>query len=76
SIIPPEKIIFGITTLGYDWVLPYVPGVTEAAAISDSRAIEIAADNGITIQFNEDAQSPYFFYTENGFLHLVWFKDA
>ncbi len=76
SIIPPEKIIFGITTLGYDWVLPYVPGVTEAAAISDSRAIEIAADNGITIQFNEEAQSPYFFYTENGFLHLVWFKDA
>jgi len=76
SIIPPERIIFGITTLGYDWVLPYVPGVTEAAAISDSRAIEIAADNGIIIQFNEEAQSPYFFYTENGFLHLVWFKDA
>jgi len=76
SIIPPEKIIFGITTLGYDWILPYVPGVTEAAAISDSRVIEIAADNGITIQFNEEAQSPYFFYTENGFLHLVWFKDA
>ena len=76
SIIPPEKIIFGITTLGYDWVLPYVPGVTEAAAISDSRAIEIAADNGIAIEFNEEAQSPYFFYTEYGFLHLVWFKDA
>ncbi|WP_312426945.1 LysM peptidoglycan-binding domain-containing protein [Lacrimispora sp.] len=76
-IIPSEKILFGITTLGYDWVLPYVPGVTEAAAISYNRAVEIAADNGITIQFNEEAQSPYFFYTEsNEILHLVWFKDA
>ncbi|WP_186422392.1 LysM peptidoglycan-binding domain-containing protein [Lacrimispora celerecrescens] len=77
SIIPPEKILFGITTLGYDWELPYVPGVTEAAAISSDRAVEIAADNGITIQFNEEAQSPYFFHSDsNGSLHLVWFKDA
>ncbi len=77
SIIPSEKILFGITTLGYDWELPYVPGVSEAAAISYNRAVEIAADSGITIQFNEEAQSPYFFYTDsNGSLHLVWFKDA
>ncbi len=61
NIIPPEKILFGITTLGYDWVLPYVPGVTEAAAISYNRAVEIAAENGIKIQFNVEAQSPYFF---------------
>ncbi len=77
KIIPPEKILFGITTLGYDWVLPYVPGVTEAAAISYNRAVEIAAENSLTIQFNIEAQSPYFFYTDSDeSLHLVWFKDA
>ncbi|MGL6217682.1 MAG: hypothetical protein ACRC36_06570, partial [Lacrimispora sphenoides] len=47
------------------------------AAISYDRAIEIAAENGITIQFNVEAQSPYFFYTDSDeSLHLVWFKDA
>ncbi|MDR0923828.1 MAG: peptidoglycan-binding protein, partial [Hungatella sp.] len=77
SIIPPEKILLGVTTLGYDWTLPYVPGATEATAINFNNAVEIASANGIPIQFNEAAQSPYFYYVgSDGILHLVWFKDA
>ena len=77
SIIPTEKIFLGITTLGYDWTLPYVPGATEAVVISNNSAVQLAADNGIPIQFNEAAQSPYFYYTNiDGILHVVWFKDA
>jgi len=77
SIIPPEKILLGITALGYDWTLPYVPGVSESTVITYNRAVEIAADNGIPIQFSETAQSPYFYYTNiDGSLHVVWTKDA
>jgi spore germination protein len=77
SIMPPEIFILGITTLGYDWPLPYVPGATGATAIANNNAIQIAADNNIPIQFNEAAQSPYFYYIDiDGILHLVWFNDA
>ncbi|MFW6677347.1 LysM peptidoglycan-binding domain-containing protein [Lacrimispora sp. AGF001] len=77
SIIPLELLFLGITTLGYDWTLPYVPGATEATAIANNNAIQIAADNNIPIQFNEAAQSPFFYYMDsNGILHLVWFNDA
>ena len=77
SIIPPEKIFLGVTALGYDWTLPYVPGATEAVVISNNSAVQIAAENKIPIQFNEVAQSSYFYYIDNdGILHVVWFKDA
>jgi len=77
SIIPPEKIFLGVTALGYDWTLPYVPGATEAVVISNNSAVQIAAENDIPIQFNEVAQSSYFFYIDSdGILHVVWFKDA
>ncbi|WP_312426390.1 LysM peptidoglycan-binding domain-containing protein [Lacrimispora sp.] len=77
SIIPPEKIFLGITALGYDWTLPYVPGATEAVVISNNSAVQIAAENEIPIQFNEVAQSSYFYYIDSDeILHVVWFKDA
>ncbi|WP_313582100.1 LysM peptidoglycan-binding domain-containing protein [Lacrimispora sp.] len=77
KIIPSEKIILGVTALGYDWTLPYVPGATEAIIISNDSAVQIAAENKIPIQFNEVAQSSYFYYTDSdGILHVVWFKDA
>jgi spore germination protein len=77
SIIPPEKIFLGVTALGYDWTLPYVPGATEAVVISNNSAVQIAAENKIPIQFNEVAQSSYFYYIDSdGILHVVWFKDA
>ncbi|MEY8356379.1 LysM peptidoglycan-binding domain-containing protein [Lachnospiraceae bacterium 54-53] len=77
SIVPPEVFFLGLTTLGYDWTLPYVPGATGATAIANNHAIQIAADNDIPIQFDEAAQSPFFYYMDiEGILHLVWFNDA
>lgn len=77
SIIPPEKIFLGVTALGYDWKLPYIPGATEATVISYNGAVQIAAEKSVPIQFNETAQSPYFYYMDiNGILHIVWTKDA
>ncbi len=75
--IPPEKKYLGITALGYDWTLPYVPGATDATVLTYNRAVQIAAENGVPIQFNEPAQSSYFYYTDgDGNLHIVWTKDA
>lgn len=75
--IPPEKNYLGITALGYDWTLPYVPGATDATALTYNHAVQIAAENGVPIQFNEPAQSPYFYYMDSdGSLHIVWSKDA
>ena len=77
SIIPSEKLFLGITTLGYDWTLPYVPGATEATAITYDNAVQIAAKNGIPIQYDEAAQAAYFYYENiDGTLHIVWTKDA
>ncbi|WP_024294451.1 LysM peptidoglycan-binding domain-containing protein [Lacrimispora indolis] len=77
NTIPPEKNYLGVTSLGYDWTLPYVPGATDAAAITYNNAVQIAAENGVPIQFNEPAQSAYFYYTDSDQnLHVVWTKDA
>ena len=75
--IPPEKILLGIPNYGYDWPLPFVQGTTRAQSISNQRAIELAVQYNIAIQYDETAQSPFFHYTSaDGVVHEVWFEDA
>ncbi len=74
--IPVEKIDMGIPNYGYDWPLPYMQGVTRATTIGNEQAIDIAAQNGAVIQFDEQAMAPYFRYTRNGVEHEVWFEDV
>ena len=75
--IPAEKIFLGIPNYGYDWPLPFIQGVTRAQSISNQRAIELAVEYGIAIQYDETAQSPFFHYTDaGGTVHEVWFEDA
>ena len=75
--IPAEKIFLGIPNYGYDWSLPLIQGVTRAQSISNQRAIELAVEYGIAIQYDETAQSPFFHYTDaGGTVHEVWFEDA
>ena len=75
--IPPAKIFLGVPNYGYDWPLPFVRGVTRAQSISNQRAIELAIQYNIAIQYDETAQSPFFNYTdESGTVHEVWFEDA
>ena len=75
--IPSEKIFLGVPNYGYDWPLPFVQGVTRAQSISNQRAIELAVQYDIAIQYDETAQSPFFHYTDDaGTVHEVWFEDA
>ena len=76
--IPAEKIDLGIPNYGYDWPLPYERGVTEATTIGNVQAVRIAVREGVEIQFDEVARSPYFRYLDNntGIKREVWFEDV
>lgn len=74
--IPSEKILMGMPNYAYDWVIPFVEG-TSATTITNTRALEIALENGSTIYFDSNAQAPFFNYTDaNGNTRVVWFDDA
>lgn len=75
--IPRDKIYLGIPNYGYDWTLPFVQGTSKAQSISNQRAVEIAVQFGVPIQYDEIAQTPHFqYYNQDGSLHEVWFEDA
>ncbi len=74
--IPAEKIDLGIPNYGYDWPLPYERGVTAARTIGNVEAVQIAIANAAVIQFDETAQSPFFYYEADGIQHEVWFEDV
>ena len=75
--ISHDKILLGISNYGYDWTLPYIRGESDAPSISNVQAIELAKKYGSEIQFDEESQAPFFFYTDElGRTHEVWFEDA
>ncbi|MFF2480137.1 LysM peptidoglycan-binding domain-containing protein [Paenibacillus sp. NPDC058071] len=77
SVIPPHKIMMGMPLYGYDWTLPYDQGNKWAPSVSPEEAVSLAARTGRTIQFDELAQSPYFYYEDvQGNEHVVWYEDA
>jgi spore germination protein len=77
TVIPTEKIFMGIPNYGYVWRLPYQRDITVATSIGNQYAVQLAAQYRAQIQFDETAQSPFFYYTsQEGFRHVVWFEDV
>lgn len=74
--IDNRKINLGVPNYGYDWPLPFVQGETAATTIGNVEAVQIAIKQGVEIQYDEISQSPFFYYTENGLEHVVWFEDV
>lgn len=78
--VPANKIIIGGPIIGYDWKLPYVPGITSAKSLTINSVLFLANEVAATIEFDEESQSPYFYYTElyigTPSEHIVWFVDA
>jgi len=76
TVIPRNKILMGIPTYGRDWRLPYQRGVTRAETFSPVTAVNRAVDVGAAIQFDEDAQSPFYRYWDAQGREHIWFEDA
>lgn len=76
TAIPPYKIYMGIPNYGYDWALPFERGTSKARIIGNVEAVQIAAQFGAEIQYDETAQSPFFRYMKNNVQHEVWFEDV
>lgn len=76
SVIPRHKIVMGIPLYGYDWKIPWKYG-TWADTITPREAVNIAAKNGVAINYDKTSESPFFHYTDqSGGQHEVWFEDA
>lgn len=75
--MPAEKIYLGISNYGYKWTLPYnAEEPVPAPSLSTAEATAIAASVGAVIQYDENAQAPFFTYRENGRDVEVWYEDA
>lgn len=77
TVIERDKIFMGIPNYGYNWTLPFVPGVSKAPSIGNVAAVELAGEVGAYIQFDPVAQAPHFNYFDTQWQeHEVWFEDA
>ncbi len=80
NMVDPERSNIGIPVIGYDWELPYRPGISKASSITINSAISLALDMGSEIQFDEISKTPFFEYSLYSFgmyeEHIVWFEDA
>lgn len=77
TVIDPNKILMGIPNYAYDWALPFIQGETMAEALSNIEALERAEIHNVSIEFDEQAQAPFYYYTDaEGIAHVVWFDDA
>ena len=72
--IPPQKILMGVPNYGYDWTLPFEQG-RPARILSINNALNLAAEVGAEIQFNNTSKAPFFEYTRDGIRHIVWFEN-
>lgn len=76
SVIPPAKILMGMSLYGYDWKLPYEKGKL-AASIDNKSAQDLASTQQVPIEWDQASVSPMFRYQgPDNTEHEVWFDDA
>lgn len=76
TVIPHQKIMLGYPNYGYDFTLPYVKGKSKAKPVVNREVPELAKKKRAVIQYDNEQESPYFRYKENGVDHIVYFSDA
>jgi spore germination protein len=76
TAIPRHKIVMGAPLYGYDWMLPYVKGGPWAKRVAPQEAAELAAARETRVEYDDTAQAPFFYYTDDaGRKHVVWFEN-
>jgi len=74
--IPASKLLMGMSNYGYDWALPFIKGESRAEKLSNYQAQARAEYYGVPVQYDEEAQAPFFTYTTPaGVDHIVWFEN-
>lgn len=78
--IPLDKIIPGVSLIGYNWTLPYITGKSSAPSLTLNSALRLASDIDAIIEFDDVSKTPFFNYNEYVFdipaKHIVWMIDA
>jgi len=80
--IPADKLLLGIPNYAYNWTLPFVKGESKAEPLSNVEAVRLAGEKHAEIQFDPQAQTPFFSYFEYSpqqkkkLEHVVWFDDG
>lgn len=73
NLVPSHKILMGIPGYGYSW--PVAGG--QATAITAKRALELAAEKGVQINWDPVEKENHFRYIDDqGAERLVWFTTA
>lgn len=78
--IPSDKLNIGLATIGYDWELPFIAGVSTVHVLTYDSAVDLARNEGVAIQFDDLSKTPFFVYSNSNnpfpVEHIVWFIDA
>ncbi|MEN6461857.1 MAG: glycosyl hydrolase family 18 protein [Syntrophomonas sp.] len=71
DIMPPNKILLGVPTYGYDWA----SGLT-TATVTLNKLNTIRQNYQVTEHFDTESASPYYTYTDNnGVWHQIWLEN-
>ncbi len=75
DLVPREKLILGVAVYGYDWP-GAKPGTAETVAyIPMTEAAARAGKKGVSVQWDDEAQVPFYKYSEKGVTRQVWFEN-
>lgn len=70
--IPPEKIYFAFGLYGYDWSLNKEEN---ARKLVYKQIKEIVERYNTRVEWDQESQSPYLRYKNNGLEHEIWFEN-
>lgn len=75
KVVPPAKVIIGISNYGYDWT-DMGKGRSTHESVSVQQAFLAAVESDAQVQFDSESLNPHFSYVEDNHVHQVWFTDA
>ncbi|MGY1644312.1 glycosyl hydrolase family 18 protein [Geodermatophilus sp. SYSU D00703] len=68
--VPPERLMLGLPTYGYDWV------GSEGRNLAATDAVALAEQVGAEPRWDDESAAWTFTYTRDGQDHTVWYEDA
>lgn len=78
SAVDPSKLLIGLPAYGYNWNLTGSDpenGIYAATSFAWKDIPDLTGKPGAQTFWDEDAQSPYVTYTEDGDEHVAWFEN-